>query len=162
MSASSPTKEAPLHQASHQHHAANEATEAQSAFATTLFHDPEADTKEGGLSSPARGQSRAKTLFASEVALDVQSHGLCGARYAAKAKLLNEALLDVGMGWYQYRLLIVTAMAWFLDYVSSTSGWALTSSPARANVLTQPSCSSPFFPPALDGILPDHRSRSRK
>ncbi|KAF4308525.1 putative sugar transporter [Botryosphaeria dothidea] len=35
--------------------------------------------------------------------------------YDAKVKLLNEALLDMGMGRYQWLLTVVTGLGWFLD-----------------------------------------------
>lgn len=37
--------------------------------------------------------------------------------YDAKVKLLNEALLDMGMGRYQWLLTVVTGLGWFLDSV---------------------------------------------
>ncbi|KAK8224750.1 major facilitator superfamily domain-containing protein [Phyllosticta capitalensis] len=35
--------------------------------------------------------------------------------YNAKSQLLNEALLDIGMGRYQWSLALVTGLGWFLD-----------------------------------------------
>ncbi|RHZ47811.1 uncharacterized protein CDV56_101323 [Aspergillus thermomutatus] len=44
-----------------------------------------------------------------------------GAVYAAKAQVLNKALLDLGMGRYQWLLFLITSIGWFLDSFWMTS-----------------------------------------
>ncbi|KAJ5511219.1 hypothetical protein N7453_003322 [Penicillium expansum] len=85
--------------------------EAQSAFASTLVNDVE----------------KAELSKISEVS-DIQHKSLFGlvmetpkihpgsdAVFAAKAQLLNQALLDMGMGLYQWMLFLMTGVGWFLD-----------------------------------------------
>lgn len=88
--------------------------EAQSAFASTLVTDFE----KANPSQVARHGARQKNLFGLPVDTSAVAAGT-DAVYAAKAQLLNEALLDIGMGFYQWALFLTTCMGWFLDSVSS-------------------------------------------
>lgn len=92
------------------------ATDGESAYgASTLMADVEKQ-RPGPVAS---GKKRPGNLF--DAAIDTsadKSRGLDPV-YAAKAQLLSEALLDIGMGRYQWLLLIVTAVGWFLDEVST-------------------------------------------
>lgn len=100
----------------------------QSAFgASTLMTDAEKQRP----SQVASGKKRPGNLF--RAAINTSTIGTSGLDpvYAAKTQLLNEALLDIGMGRYQWLLVLVTAVGWFLDNVSSACScsrvdWALT------------------------------------
>ncbi|PYH91319.1 sugar transporter [Aspergillus ellipticus CBS 707.79] len=84
--------------------------EAQSAFASTLVADPEKapHPKE----SPSDRQHT--NVYGSPIETPTDAAGT-DAVYAAKAALLNQALLDMGMGLYQWLLFIITSVGWFLD-----------------------------------------------
>lgn len=76
--------------------------EAQSAFASTLINDVEKSTPEG----PSH-----------DIIVSIKPQPGTDAVYAAKSALLNQALQDVGMGRYQWLLVLVTSVGWFLDSV---------------------------------------------
>lgn len=76
--------------------------EAQSAFASTLITDIEKSTPE------ASSQKRVMPI--------VPQPGT-DAVYAAKSTLLSQALQDLGMGRYQWSLVLVTSVGWFLSSV---------------------------------------------
>lgn len=40
------------------------------------------------------------------------------AAYEAKISLMNEALIDIGMGSFQWKLFVLTGFGWFVDNVS--------------------------------------------
>lgn len=89
--------------------------EAQSAFASTLVNDVE---KAGPSKISAVPDKQHKTLFG--LAIETPNiHPGSDAVFAAKAQLLNQALLDMGMGLYQWMLFLMTGVGWFLDSVSS-------------------------------------------
>ncbi|KAJ5887234.1 hypothetical protein N7504_011281 [Penicillium tannophilum] len=85
--------------------------EAQSAFASTLVNDVEkGEPSKYGV----RSEKEHKNLFG--VKIDTpETHAGTDAVFAAKAQLLNQALLDVGMGKYQWLLFLMTGVGWFLD-----------------------------------------------
>ncbi|KAH8681089.1 sugar transporter [Xylariales sp. PMI_506] len=86
------------------------ANDTRSAFASTLLGDAE----DGNLPSMTGNRKRKGNLY--NVAIDTSSNPLSDhLALAAKLQLLSEAMLDVGMGWYQWTLVVVTAIAWFLD-----------------------------------------------
>ncbi|KAL1412170.1 hypothetical protein Q8F55_003180 [Vanrija albida] len=61
--------------------------------------------------------------------------------YEAKARVLNDAIQDIGMGWYQWQLFIVVGFGWASDNM-----WPITTSlilPAIAKEF------SPKYPPML-------------
>lgn len=96
--------------------------EAQSAFASTLVNDVDVDVDvEKIQEKPATrvGPSEAQygNLFGSIVE-NPESRRDGESLYAAKAQLLNEALLGIGMGSYQWFLFALTSVGWFLDSVS--------------------------------------------
>ncbi|GFN12471.1 sugar transporter [Aspergillus tubingensis] len=84
--------------------------EAQSAFASTLVVDVEkaAHPKEAPTDRPHTN------VYGSTIDTPTSVAGT-DAVYAAKAALLNQAMLDMGMGLYQWFLFIITSVGWFLD-----------------------------------------------
>lgn len=92
-------------------------SDVHSAFgASTLMTDAEKQRPSGLVAS---GNKRPGSLFGTAIETSRAGPDLKGLDpvYAAKAQLLNEALLDIGMGRYQWLLLVVTAVGWFLDEV---------------------------------------------
>ncbi|OJJ31227.1 hypothetical protein ASPWEDRAFT_163100 [Aspergillus wentii DTO 134E9] len=86
--------------------------EAQSAFASTLIGDPE---KLDTLNEPSSGKgNQHKNLYGLNIDTP-DTHAGADAVYAAKAQLLNQALLDLEMGLYQWLLFLITSVGWFLD-----------------------------------------------
>lgn len=86
--------------------------EAQSAFASTLVVDVEKapQSKEVPTDRPHTN------VYGSTINTPTSVAG-SDAVYAAKAALLNQALMDMGMGLYQWLLFIITSVGWFLDSV---------------------------------------------
>ncbi|PYI08750.1 MFS general substrate transporter [Aspergillus sclerotiicarbonarius CBS 121057] len=84
--------------------------EAQSAFASTLVQDVEKapHPKEVPADRPHTN------VYGSTIDTPTSVAGT-DAVYAAKAALLNQALMDMGMGLYQWILFIITSVGWFLD-----------------------------------------------
>lgn len=87
--------------------------EAQSAFASTLL----ADVEKTHPSQVAAQGKRSGNLYKTAIDTTPVEVGV-DAVYAAKATIMNEALLDIGMGKYQWFLFICTGVGWFLDQVS--------------------------------------------
>ncbi|KAJ5140887.1 hypothetical protein N7448_004295 [Penicillium atrosanguineum] len=85
--------------------------EAQSAFASTLVNDVE---KGGPSKTGIRPEKEHKNMFGVKIKTP-ESHAGTDAVFAAKAQLLNAAMLDVGMGRYQWLLFLMTGVGWFLD-----------------------------------------------
>lgn len=89
--------------------------EAQSAFASTLVND--VDPEKLHRSTP-KGPSGVQygNLFGSTIeSPDTRGDG--DELFAGKVQLLNDALLDIGMGPFQWFLLALTSVGWFLDSV---------------------------------------------
>ncbi|KAJ5817264.1 hypothetical protein N7447_009497 [Penicillium robsamsonii] len=85
--------------------------EAQSAFASTLVNDVE---KAGPSKVSEALDKQHKSLFG--LAIETPKiHPGSDAVFAAKAQLLNQALLDMGMGMYQWMLFLTTGVGWLLD-----------------------------------------------
>ncbi|CAI7657731.1 unnamed protein product [Penicillium crustosum] len=85
--------------------------EAQSAFASTLINDVE---KAG----PSKISEVPDKQHKSLLGLTIETpniHPGSDAVFAAKVQLLNQALLDMGMGLYQWMLFLMTGVGWFLD-----------------------------------------------
>lgn len=96
--------------------------EAQSAFASTLVNDAEkGEPSKYGV----RSEKEHKSLFGLKIDTP-ETHAGTDAVFAAKAQLLNQALLDVGMGRYQWFLFLMTGVGWFLDSVSLNKPFALS------------------------------------
>jgi hypothetical protein len=89
--------------------------EAQSAFASTLVNDVE---KGGSSKMGIRPEKEHRTIFGLSIKTP-GSHAGTDAVFASKAQLLNAAMLDVGMGKYQWLLFLMTGVGWFLDSVST-------------------------------------------
>ncbi|CAI7591183.1 unnamed protein product [Penicillium glandicola] len=85
--------------------------EAQSAFASTLVNDVE---KAGPSKTSAVPDKEHKSLFGLAIETP-ETHPGSDAVFAAKSQLLNQALLDMGMGLYQWLLFLMTGVGWFLD-----------------------------------------------
>ncbi|KAJ5157741.1 uncharacterized protein N7482_008841 [Penicillium canariense] len=85
--------------------------EAPSAFASTLVNDIE---RAGPSKAGSPSEKQHKSFFGLNITTP-DSHAGTGAVYAAKVQLLNQALLDIGMGKYQWLIFLVTGVGWFLD-----------------------------------------------
>ncbi|KAJ5117339.1 hypothetical protein N7448_010971 [Penicillium atrosanguineum] len=88
--------------------------EAQSAFASTLVND---DEKVGPSKTGVRPEKEHRNICGVKI-ITLATHAGTDAVFAAKAQLLNAALLDVAMGRYQWLLFLMTGVGWFLDSVS--------------------------------------------
>ncbi|KAJ5708546.1 hypothetical protein N7488_008347 [Penicillium malachiteum] len=85
--------------------------EAQSAFASTLVNDVEkAEPSKYGV----RSEQEQKNLLGLKIK-SPETHAGTDVVFAAKSQLLNQAMLDVGMGKYQWFLFLMTGVGWFLD-----------------------------------------------
>ncbi|KAJ5719967.1 hypothetical protein N7493_006845 [Penicillium malachiteum] len=85
--------------------------EAQSAFASTLVNDVEkAEPSKYGV----RSEQEHKNLLGLKINTP-ETHAGTDVVFAAKSQLLNQAMLDVGMGKYQWFLFLMTGVGWFLD-----------------------------------------------
>lgn len=91
----------------------------RSAFAATTLRDATQAGEKAGDEDDLAVDSH-QTLWGTPIELEAAHISARGAdmRTLAKGRLIDEALLQIGMGRYQYRLLSLTALAWFLDYVS--------------------------------------------
>ena len=79
-----------------------EGIEAQSAVASTLINDIEKTVPEGSCQ---------------KITLPIKPQPGTDAVYAAKSALLSQALQDLGMGRYQWFLVLATSVGWFLSSV---------------------------------------------
>ncbi|KAL4975207.1 major facilitator superfamily domain-containing protein [Aspergillus desertorum] len=87
--------------------------EAQSTFATSTLV---ADVEKAPRSKQARKETEYISIFGSVIDTSCLRTGAgAGAVLEAKAQLLNQALLHIGMGRYQWFLFIITSVGWFLD-----------------------------------------------
>ncbi|KAJ1711396.1 sugar transporter [Aspergillus flavus] len=84
--------------------------EAQSAFASTLVVDVEKSLHSKG-ADPSKCSTSSNGISVSTPTNQAGSNAV----YAAKAQLLNQALVDMKMGRYQWVLFIITSVGWFLD-----------------------------------------------
>ncbi|KAE8367909.1 major facilitator superfamily domain-containing protein [Aspergillus caelatus] len=84
--------------------------EAQSAFASTLVVDVEKSLHGKG-ADPSKPYINPNGISVSTLTNQAGSNAV----YAAKAQLLNQALVDMKMGLYQWVLFIITSVGWFLD-----------------------------------------------
>ncbi|PWY89198.1 MFS general substrate transporter [Aspergillus heteromorphus CBS 117.55] len=84
--------------------------EAQSAFASTLV----ADVEKAPHAKEEPSEKQHTNVYGSVIETPTAVAGT-DAVYAAKAALLNQALLDMGMGRYQWLLFLITSVGWFLD-----------------------------------------------
>ena len=97
--------------------AADKNVEAQSTLASTLVVDVE-ESLHGKETDPGKSCISPNGMSLSTPTNQAGSNPF----YAAKAQLLNQALLDMQMGLYQWVLFIITSAGWFLDSVSNVSG----------------------------------------
>ncbi|KAL4820964.1 major facilitator superfamily domain-containing protein [Aspergillus spinulosporus] len=86
--------------------------EAQSTFATSTLV---ADVEKAPHSKQATKETEYRSIYGSAIDTSCSRTGAgAGAVLEAKAQLLNQALLDIGMGRYQWFLFIITSVGWFL------------------------------------------------
>ncbi|KNG79882.1 hypothetical protein ANOM_011797 [Aspergillus nomiae NRRL 13137] len=90
--------------------AADKNVEAQSTFASTLVVDVE-KSLHGKETDPSKSCVSPNGMSVSTPTNQAGSNPV----YAAKAQLLNQALLDMQMGLYQWVLFIITSAGWSLD-----------------------------------------------
>ncbi|KAL5002445.1 major facilitator superfamily domain-containing protein [Aspergillus recurvatus] len=87
--------------------------EAQSTFATSTLV---ADVEKAPRSKQSRTEVEYRSIYGTVIDISCsQTEAGAGAVLEAKAQLLNQALLDIGMGRYQWFLFIITSIGWFLD-----------------------------------------------
>ncbi|KAL3461017.1 major facilitator superfamily domain-containing protein [Aspergillus heterothallicus] len=91
--------------------------EAQSTFATSTLV---ADVEKATPAKSAVTETQHKSLFGAVIDTSCSKTG-CGVLYEGKVQLLNKALLDLGMGKYQWCLFLMTGVGWFLDSFWITS-----------------------------------------
>lgn len=89
----------------------------QSTFASTFLTDAE-KARPSQVASDGQGKPH-HSLFGIPIDVSTTPSGVDEV-IAAKSQVLNVALLDMGMGKYQWLLFLVTSMGWFLDYVSTS------------------------------------------
>ncbi|OBT63397.1 hypothetical protein VE03_07125 [Pseudogymnoascus sp. 23342-1-I1] len=107
--------------------------EGQSTFASTLLDDIEKNPAATG----STGKKRSGNLYRAEV--DTVAHGSgLDPIYASKVHVLNEALMDIGMGRYQWLLFLATSMGWFLDQFWIMAFTIIAPSTANENQLFYP------------------------
>jgi hypothetical protein len=58
------------------------------------------------------------------------------AAYEAKITVLNEALIDIGMGPFQWKIFATTGFGWFVDNVSLASRFSTTTKKVLYEILT--------------------------
>ncbi|KAL4754867.1 major facilitator superfamily domain-containing protein [Aspergillus terricola var. indicus] len=88
-------------------------TEAQSTFATSTLVT---DVEKAPRSKQATRGTGYRSIYGSAIGTSCSRTGAgAGVVLEAKAQLLNQALLDIGMGRYQWFLFIITSVGWFLD-----------------------------------------------
>ncbi|RAL07267.1 sugar transporter [Aspergillus homomorphus CBS 101889] len=97
--------------------------EAQSAFASTLV----ADVEKTPHSKASLSDGPHTNVYGSAIDTPTSQAGT-DAVYAAKAALLNQALLDMGMGRYQWLLFVITSVGWLLDSFWLMSFYAIAPS----------------------------------
>lgn len=107
--------------------------EGQSTFASTLLDDVEKNPIVTG----STGKKRSGNLYRAEVDTVSQGSGLDPV-YASKVHVLNEALMDIGMGRYQWLLFLATSMGWFLDQFWIMAFTIIAPSTANENQLFYP------------------------
>ncbi|KAG1873348.1 MFS general substrate transporter [Suillus tomentosus] len=73
-------------------------------------------------------------------AMDLYEDGYSDPVYQAKARILNHAIQDIGMGRYQWYLFVVTGFGWFADSV-----WPLLSGLILAPVVNEFHFNGPFL-----------------
>ncbi|PIG89639.1 sugar transporter, partial [Aspergillus arachidicola] len=84
--------------------------EAQSVFASTLVADVEKSLHSKG-ADPSKSSTSPKGISVSTPTNQAGRNAV----YAAKAQLLNQSLVDMKMGRYQWVLFLITSVGWFLD-----------------------------------------------
>jgi hypothetical protein len=89
--------------------------EAQSTFATSTLVE---DVEKAVPAKAATAENQHKSPYGCVIETSCSKTG-CGAIFEGKVQLLNQALLDLGMGRYQWFLFLMTSVGWFLDSVSA-------------------------------------------
>ncbi|KAK6600767.1 MFS-type transporter PB1E7.08c 4 [Botrytis cinerea] len=78
--------------------------------ASSNERDGEPDIKDGNVNDDYSQRSQVESL-----SLTVIPPGTIDPIYEAKARVLNEAIQDIGMGWYQWQLFVVVGFGWAND-----------------------------------------------
>ncbi|RDW86260.1 uncharacterized protein DSM5745_02902 [Aspergillus mulundensis] len=87
--------------------------ETQSTFATSTLVP---DLEKAPRSKACGKEPEYKSIYGSVIDTSCSQTGAgADAVLRAKAQLLNQALLDIGMGRYQWFLFLITSVGWFLD-----------------------------------------------
>ncbi|KAF1947983.1 MFS general substrate transporter [Clathrospora elynae] len=74
-----------------------------------------ADSKNIEVGQDDRGTTRETAVHTEETPVSVLEDGSLDPVYEAKAKVLNKAIQDIGMGRYQWQLFIVIGFGWAMD-----------------------------------------------
>ncbi|KAL2837626.1 major facilitator superfamily domain-containing protein [Aspergillus pseudoustus] len=91
--------------------------EAQSTFATSTLV---ADVEKATPAKVTSAETQHKSIYGMVIDTSCSNTG-CGAVFEGKLQLLNKAMLDLGMGKYQWFLFLMTGVGWFLDSFWITS-----------------------------------------
>ncbi|KAJ0421355.1 major facilitator superfamily domain-containing protein [Aspergillus carlsbadensis] len=119
--------------------------EAQSTFATSTLV---ADVEKAAPAKAATAATQHKSLYGSAIDTSCSKTG-CGAIFEGKVQLLNQALLDLGMGRYQWFLFLMTGVGWFLDSFWITSFTIITPSAENEAMFFYTSNKPTYLPLAL-------------
>ncbi|KAI0370954.1 MFS general substrate transporter [Pilatotrama ljubarskyi] len=103
-------------------------------------------SEKGHYDTEAKGQGDAETPIPSRVkAVDLFEDGTVGPVYQAKARVLNAAIQEIGMGKYQWWLFAVAGFGWFADSV-----WPLLGGLILSPVVNEFRFNGPFLSLALN------------
>lgn len=106
-------------------------------LASSTEHDVEPDFKSGNINNNYVPHSEVESLNL-ETAIPP---GTIDPIYEAKARVLNEAIQDIGMGWYQWQLFVVVGFGWANDNL-----WPIVTSLIFTSITNE---FSPNHPPLL-------------
>ncbi|KAM0167700.1 hypothetical protein ACHAQE_000088 [Botrytis cinerea] len=104
--------------------------------ASSNERDGEPDIKDGNVNDDYSQRSQVESL-----SLTVIPPGTIDPIYEAKARVLNEAIQDIGMGWYQWQLFVVVGFGWANDNL-----WPIVTSLIFTSITNE---FSPKHPPLL-------------
>ncbi|KAF7946567.1 hypothetical protein EAE96_009563 [Botrytis aclada] len=104
--------------------------------ASSNANDGEPDVKDGNVSNDYIQRSEVESLNLTAI-----PPGTIDPIYEAKARVLNEAIQDIGMGWYQWQLFVVVGFGWANDNL-----WPIVTSLIFTSITNE---FSPKHPPLL-------------
>ncbi|KAF7918916.1 hypothetical protein EAE99_008641 [Botrytis elliptica] len=99
-------------------------------------NDGEPDVKDGNVNNDYTQRSEVESLNLTAI-----PPGTIDPIYEAKARVLNEAIQDIGMGWYQWQLFVVVGFGWANDNL-----WPIVTSLIFTSITNE---FSPKHPPLL-------------